>query len=83
MDVLDGVDPKEFKKLWTQPVKDGWKARPPTGLNVGLTYVEPGVKGKLCKDRVNVNYFGTTYQYVGKVVSASLLGTASLPAGPV
>eukprot|EP00644_Phytophthora_capsici_P011929 jgi/Phyca11/106701/e_gw1.12.835.1 len=38
MDVLDGVDPKEFKKLWTQPVKDGWKARPPTGLNVGLTY---------------------------------------------
>ncbi|EEY56085.1 uncharacterized protein PITG_08860 [Phytophthora infestans T30-4] len=37
MDVLDGVDTNKFKKLWRQLVKDGWKARPPTGLNVGHT----------------------------------------------
>ncbi|KAI9982385.1 hypothetical protein PInf_008322 [Phytophthora infestans] len=57
MDVLDGVDTKKFKKLWSQLVKDGWEARPPTGLNVEHTYVKPGVKGKLRKDRVNADYF--------------------------
>ncbi|KAI9982002.1 hypothetical protein PInf_009790 [Phytophthora infestans] len=57
MDVLIGVDTKKFKNLWSQLAKDGWKARPPTGLNVGHTYVKPGVKGKLRKERVNADYF--------------------------
>ncbi|POM78602.1 hypothetical protein PHPALM_3846, partial [Phytophthora palmivora] len=53
----DWIDPKEFKRLWSSLVKDGWRARGPSGLSSDHTYVKPGVKGKLQKDKVNVEYF--------------------------
>ncbi|GMF55311.1 unnamed protein product [Phytophthora fragariaefolia] len=53
----DWVDPKAFKKLWSQLLKGGWKARAPSGLDVDQAYVMPGVTGRLRMDRRNVDYF--------------------------
>ncbi|ETM99938.1 hypothetical protein PPTG_18527 [Phytophthora nicotianae INRA-310] len=55
--MTDWIDPKEFKRLWSSLIKAGWRARPPAGLSSDHTHVKPGVKGKLCKDTVNIEYF--------------------------
>ncbi|KAG1685753.1 hypothetical protein DVH05_007747 [Phytophthora capsici] len=51
------IDPKEFKRLWCSLIKVGWRARHPSGFNSDHTYVKPGVKGKLRKDKVDIEYF--------------------------
>eukprot|EP00644_Phytophthora_capsici_P002205 jgi/Phyca11/114805/e_gw1.27.541.1 len=57
----DWIDPKEFKRLWCSLIKAGWRARPPSGLSSDHTYVKPGVKGKLRKDKINIEYFVGTF----------------------
>ncbi|POM70679.1 Hypothetical protein PHPALM_12849, partial [Phytophthora palmivora] len=55
--MTEWIDSKEFKRLWRALVKTGWKARPPSGLDTEHTYVKPGVKGRLQKDKAGVDYF--------------------------
>ncbi|POM69866.1 Hypothetical protein PHPALM_13809 [Phytophthora palmivora] len=55
--MTERIDSKEFKRLWRALVKPGWKARPPSGLDTEHTYVKPGVKGRLQKDKTGVDYF--------------------------
>ncbi|POM70224.1 Hypothetical protein PHPALM_13367 [Phytophthora palmivora] len=55
--MTEWIDSKEFKRLWRALVKTGWKARLPYGLDTEHTYVKPGVKGRLQKDKAGVDYF--------------------------
>ncbi|ETK94625.1 hypothetical protein L915_02363, partial [Phytophthora nicotianae] len=61
--MTEWFDSKAFQRLWRSLTKAGWKARPPSGLDSEHTYVKPGVKGRLRKDKAGVEYFkGAIYK---------------------